>query len=148
MREPRKNRENETRQAEAAWQPPSALPDPHPREGIRHRWIRISAYGNPDPTNVSKKYREGWEPCPADEYPELMVENNSKSGNIEIGGLILCRMSEEKVAARDKYFEQMTERQEKAVSVNYKREENPIMPLIDQRKTHVTFGSRPEKEQE
>lgn len=154
MREPRKNREQESRETQLQWTEPSALPEPHPRDGIVHRWIRVSAYGAPDPTNVSKKYREGWEPCRADEYPELMIEGDASSkhsanGNIEIGGLLLCRMSSEKAAARDRHFTSLAERQEKAVSMNYKREENPIMPLIDQRRTSVTFGgARPEKDKE
>lgn len=146
MRESRKSREQESRAAKA-WQPPSALPEPQARDGIVHRWIRTSSYGASDPTNVSKKYREGWEPCRAEDYPELMVE--SSNGNIEVGGLILCRMSAEAAATRDRYYTSLAERQEQAVSQNYKRGENPIMPLIDQRRTSVTFGgTRPDKEQE
>lgn len=152
MREQRKSRDQETRAA-MEWQPPSVLPDPLPRDGIVHRWIRVSTMGAPDPTNVSKRMREGWEPCRSDDYPELMIqgEENStytKNGNIEIGGLILCRMSAEKAAARDAYFQRLAANQDRAVRQNYKREENPVMPVIDQRKTEVSFGSGSRRAQE
>lgn len=147
MRESRKTREQEVR-ASTSWAPPTALPDPEPRTGIVHRWIRASAYGQSDPTNVSKKMREGWEPCKTEDYPELHI-SETPSGNVELGGLILCRMSEETATQRDLYYENMAARQEQAVSTNYKREENPVMPLIDQRRTQVTFGKqKPTMEEE
>lgn len=144
MREPRKGREQEQRAA-SEWKPPSVLPDPDPRDGIVHRWIRVSTLGTADPTNVSKRFREGWEPCRAEDYPELMVEGDrdsryTQAGNIEMGGLVLCRMSAEQASQRDEYYANQTRIQERAVSQNYKRTEDPRMPLIDSRKTTVTFG--------
>lgn len=145
MREPRKAREVETREA-VTWQPPSVLPEPLPRDGIVHRWIRVSAVGTPDPTNMSKRMREGWEPVKADDYPELMIQSDenstyTKNGNVEVGGLVLCRMSAEKAKARDAYYENLTRIQDRAVRQQYKREEQTVMPVIDQRKSQVTFGS-------
>lgn len=152
MREPRKTRELETRAA-MEWQPPSILPEPNAREGIVHRWIRVSTVGAPDPTNLSKRMREGWEPCKATDYPELMLQGDensmyTKNGNIEIGGLLLCCMSEEKARARDAYYARITSNQDRAVRQNYRREENPVMPVIDQRKSQVTFGSGSRQVQE
>ena len=75
----------------AMWRPPEALPMPEPRPGWVHRYVRISTLGTADPSNISSKLREGYEPCKADEYPELMmhasVEGRFKGG-IEVGGLL------------------------------------------------------------
>ncbi len=77
------------------WQAPEALPMPDERPGWKHRYIRLSTLGNADPSNISSKLREGYEPCKAEEYPELMmhaaIEGRFKGG-IEIGGLLLCRI--------------------------------------------------------
>ena len=54
------------------WMPPQNLPEPNPRPGWVHRWIRTSLMGQNDPTNASAKMREGWEPVRAEDYPELM----------------------------------------------------------------------------
>ena len=45
-----------------AWRPPETLPSPDPRPGWSHRWVRISTLGNADPSNISSKLREGYEP--------------------------------------------------------------------------------------
>ena len=68
-RAPRKPRTTETRKDDArdvSWEPASVLPDPEPQDGWVFRWIRTSMVGSPDNTNVSKKFREGWEPVKAD----------------------------------------------------------------------------------
>jgi len=39
--------------------------------------------------------REGWEPVKAEDHPELMMVGNEKTGNVEIGGLMLCKMAAE-----------------------------------------------------
>ena len=60
QRAPRKPRKIETRESEArdvSWEPASVLPDPDPQDGWVFRWIRTSMVGNPDNTNVSKKFR-------------------------------------------------------------------------------------------
>jgi hypothetical protein len=53
--------------------PSSALPDPTPEPGYVYRWIATHVLGQADPTNVSKKMREGWEPVKAADHPELML---------------------------------------------------------------------------
>ena len=55
------------------WQAPEVLPNPDPRPGWKHRWVRTSTLGTADPSNVSSKLREGYEPCKAEDYPELML---------------------------------------------------------------------------
>ena len=90
--------------ARSVYVPPSALPDPTPEPGYVYRWIATHIMGQADPTNVSKKMREGWEPVKAVDHPELMLVGNAVTGNVEIGGLMLCKMSAEQAKARDAYY--------------------------------------------
>jgi hypothetical protein len=72
-----------------AWRPPETLPTPDERPGWKHRWVRVSMMGQPDGQNVSAKFREGYEACKIDEYPEMMhlaSQDSRFKGNIEIGG--------------------------------------------------------------
>ena len=65
-------RELDTRQVmqrPEAWRPPEVLPSPDPREGWSHRWVRTATMGAADPSNISSKLREGYEPCKAEDYP-------------------------------------------------------------------------------
>ena len=148
MAEERTPRSKDTRQEEVrpsdSWVPASILPTPDYREGWVHRWIRTSTLGNSDNTNVSKMFREGWEPCKLEEYQELMVQSDVGSrfaGNIEIGGLLLCRAPKEKMEARTRHFEQVAENQMNSVDNNFLRENDPRMPLLKpERNTRTTFG--------
>src|SRR5208337_2506468 len=92
MAENRIQRELETRAAEEripTWAPPQLLPSPRPVDGWEFRWVRVSLMGQPDPTNASANFREGWVPCKAEDHPEILhsVDPNSTSrfkDNIEI----------------------------------------------------------------
>jgi hypothetical protein len=142
----RKPRATETRAAserERAWEPPQVLPDPTPQDGYVFRWIRTSLMGNADNVNVSKRFREGWEPVRAEDHPELMLVSDQDSkfkGNIEVGGLLLCKSSEENVQARNKYYNEMAKRQMDSVDQNYMRENDPRMPKLNESRTRVSFG--------
>ena len=146
IRKPREveTRENETR--DMPWEPASLLPDPDPQDGWVFRWIRTSMIGNPDNTNVSKKFREGWEPVRAEDHPELHIMSDHKSewgmkGGIEVGGLLLCKSSVELVEKRREYYARHAESQMQAVDNNYMRENDPRMPVLaPNRKTRVVFG--------
>lgn len=147
----RTDRQAETRDEEARakpWTPPQILPDPDPRPGWAHRYVRTSiTAGVPDPMNVSQRLREGWEPCKSEEYPEIMSKipmlAKTKGGNIEIGGLMLCRMPTEMFEQRKAYYDNLAERQLEGVDNNFMRENDPRMPLLKpERSTRVTFGRR------
>lgn len=140
-------RELDTRvvtQRPEAWRPPETLPMPEDRPGWKHRYVRISTMGQADPSNISSKLREGYEPCKAEDYPELMmhatVEGRFK-GSIEIGGLLLCRIPEEFLKQRADYYDKQNKSQIDSVDNNFLRENDPRMPLFSERKTKVTFGS-------
>ena len=143
----RSARELDTRQMmqrPEAWRPPETLPMPEDRPGWKHRYVRTSTMGMADPTNISSKLREGYEPCKAEDYPELMmhatVEGRFKGG-IEIGGLLLCRIPEEFLKQRADYYDKQNKSQIDSVDNNFLRENDPRMPLFSERKTKVTFGS-------
>ncbi len=127
-----------------AWRPPETLPMPNDRPGWKHRYVRTSTMGVADPANISSKLREGYEPCKAEDYPELMmhatVEGRFKGG-IEIGGLLLCRIPEEFLKQRADYYDKQNKSQIDSVDNNFLRENDPRMPLFSERKTKVTFGS-------
>jgi hypothetical protein len=121
------------------YQPASVLPDPTPEPGYAFRWVATHILGQADPTNVSKKMREGWEPVKAADHPELQMLGN-KDGNVEIGGLMLCKTSVEMVRARDAYFAEQAQAQMHSVDNNYMRDNDPRMPLFNERRTKVSFG--------
>ena len=139
--------EMETRKAACrpeAWRPPETLPMPDDRPGWKHRYIRLSTMGQADPSNISSKMREGYEPCKAEDYPELMMHAATEGrfkGGIEIGGLLLCRIPAEFMEQRAKYYEQQSKSQVDSVDNNFLRENDPRMPLFSEKKTKVTFGS-------
>ncbi len=144
----RTTREADTRQVAMkrpeAWRPPETLPMPDDRPGWKHRYIRVSTMGVPDPGNISSKLREGYEPCKAEEYPELMMHATTEGrfkGGIEVGGLLLCRIPEEFLAQRMDYYSGQNKAQMDSVDNNFLRESDPRMPLFSEKKSKVTFGS-------
>lgn len=128
------------KQSRSVYVPPSTLPDPTPEPGWAYRWIATHILGQADPTNVSRKMREGWEPVKAVDHPELMLVGNAQTGNVEIGGLMLCKMPVERARGRDDYYNKQTENQMSSVDNNFMRENDPRMPLFRERKSEVSFG--------
>ena len=147
MAENRINRELESREKtvrKKSWQRPETLPSPTPEDGWAYRWIRVSTQGNTDATNVSSKLREGWEPVKAADHPEITlvtIENERFADNVVIGGLMLCKAPTELVEERNDYYQTQTRSQMNAVDNNLMRENDPRMPLFNDRKTKVTFGN-------
>ena len=143
MAENRTPRDNVSRekQARAVYVPPTALPDPTPEPGYVYRWVATHVLGQHEPTNVSRKFRDGWEPVKAADHPELMITGSEKTGNVEIGGLMLCKMPIEKARARDEYYEQQAQNQMDSVDNHFMRNNDPRMPLFSDRKSSSTRGS-------
>ena len=133
----------ESTQRTKTWTPPQTLPEPKPQPGWVFRYIRTSIMGVADPSNTSAKLREGWEPVKADDHPELMhmTDPNSRfKGNIEIGGLLLCKAPEELMRQRDEYYAQQAKAQLQSVDNNFMRLNDERMPLFTDKKTTVSFG--------
>jgi hypothetical protein len=53
---------------------------------------------------------------------------------------MLCKAPIELVAERTEYYENLTESQMRSVDQGLMRENDPRMPLFNDRKTKVTFG--------
>ena len=127
-----------------SWIPASVIPDPEPQDGWVFRWVRTSILGQTDATHTSRMFREGWEPVKADDHPELMLTSDVGSkyqGNIEVGGLLLCKAPEGKMQSRSEHFQKMADNQMQSVDNNYLRENDPRMPLLEpERSTRTTFG--------
>ena len=136
-------RDNYTRPSDS-WTPASVIPNPAPKDGWVFRWVRTSIMGQSDGTHTSRMFREGWEPVKADDHPELMLESDINPkfvGNIEVGGLLLCKAPEEKMKSRSEHFQKMANNQMESVDNNYLRENDPRMPMLKpERNTRTTFG--------
>lgn len=147
MAENRINREQTTREKtvrKKAWARPEVLPSPTPEPGYEFHWVRVSTQGQVDATNVSSKLREGWEPVKAADHPEITmvtVENDRFKDNVVIGGLMLCKAPVEMVDERNDYYSQQATSQMQSVDNNLMRENDPRMPLFNERKTKVSFGN-------
>jgi len=124
----------------AVYVPPSNLPDPTPEPGYVYRWIATHVMGEAQNINVSNKMREGWEPVKAVDHPELMLQGNEKTGNVEIGGLMLCKMPREMAQARDEYFNKQARAQMESVDNTFMRNNDPRMPLFNDRKSTTSRG--------
>ena len=143
----RKPREQDSRAVAArqmAWRPPETLPSPDPRDGVTHRWVRTSMMGSADAANISSKLREGYEPCKAEEYPELMMHATTEGrfkGNIEVGGLVLCKIPTEFLKQREAYYANQNKSQMESVDNNFMRDNDPRMSKFSEKSTKVSFGS-------
>lgn len=146
MAETRLAREVQTReQAERPkqWQRPETLPQPDKQPGYVYRWIRVAMMGQSDAKNVSSKFREGWEPVRIEEQPQfkLLVDPNSRfKDNVEIAGLLLCKMPVEFLEQRTAYYAKATKDNMDAVDSNFMRESDARMPLFREKKSSSSFG--------
>lgn len=144
-RTPRTEETREKTARKRTWERPSALPTPEPREGVKFRWVRTSTLGETDNRNVSMRFREGYTPVKASEFPELRVISDRGSqfpDNIEIGGLLLCSIPAEIVEDRSAQMAEKSRQQMESVDRNYLRENDPRMPLLrPERESRTTnFG--------
>ncbi len=127
----------------AVWTPPSSLDAPPAPAGYHHRWIRSEVMGFDDTKNMAGRLRSGYELVRADAYPgseyPVMTEGKYK-GVIGVGGLLLARIPEEIVKARDEYFNKITQDKDDAVDNDLLKDQHPSMPINTERQTRVTFG--------
>ena len=146
MAESKLTRELETRDTQMRpkqWAPAELLPEPDKQPGFSYRWIRVATLNNADPRNLSAKMREGWEPVSITEQPKfkLLIDPASRfKDNIEIGGLLLCKTPSEFIEQRSAHFNDQTQAQTLAIDNSFMRENDPRMPLFNERKSTTSFG--------
>ena len=143
-RTPRTSETREKTERRKGWTRPSVLPTPDPREGLTFRWVRTSTLGNSDNTNVSSRFRQGYTPVKAKDFPELQVVSDFDSrfkDNIEVGGLLLCSIPTEIVEERIEGQLEMARNAQEAVDRNFMRENDSRMPVLaPERSTRTSFG--------
>ena len=128
--------------ARIVYTPSSTLPDPTPEPGYTYRWIGTHVLGVSNPTNVSSKLRDGWVPVKAVDHEELMLVGNEKTGNVEIGGLMLCKMPTERAQAIADYYNNAAQANMESVDNNFMRQQDPRMAtLFSERKSTSTRGN-------
>lgn len=145
----RKSRDADSRvqmQRPMVWRAPETLPKPDDRPGWTHRYVRTATMGVADPSNISSKLREGYEPCKAEDYPELMMHASTEGrfkGSIEVGGLLLCRIPSEILASRMEQHVRLNAMQMESVDSNFLRDRDARsnMAMIVDKKSEVSFGS-------
>ena len=146
MAENRLARELETRseiERPKSWQPASVLPEPDKQPGYSYRWVRVSAGGEADSKNITSKFREGWEPVRIEEQPkfQMLIDPNSRfKDNIEIAGLLLCKIPTEFMEQRKAYYAKKSRDNVEAVDNTFMRENDSRMPLFKERRSTTSFG--------
>ena len=120
--------------------PASTLPEPKPDPSFAYRWVATHVMGVLEPVNTSVRLRDGWEPVKAADHPELFIPGNAQ-GNVEVGGLMLCRMPRERAKARQRYYDAQNQAQMSSVDNNFMRNNDARMPLFSDKKTDVERGS-------
>jgi hypothetical protein len=94
--------------------------------------------------NISGKLREGYEPCKAEDYPEMMMHASTEGrfkGNIEVGGLVLCSIPTEFLKQRDAHFSRINKATMESVDNNFMKDNDPRMSKFSEKSTKVSFGS-------
>jgi len=139
----RSNRDNKSRDksARTVYVPPSNLPDPTPDPDYTFRWVATHVLGQPLANNVSLQMRDGYEPVKAVDHPELALFGNNANGNVEIGGLMLCKAPKERIEARDEYYKKQSQNQMDSVDNHFMRNNDPRMPLFADRKSSTSRGT-------
>ena len=138
----RSNRDSKSRDksARSVYVPPSNLPDPTPDPDYTFRWVATHVLGQPLANNVSLQMRDGYEPVKAVDHPELALFGNNANGNVEIGGLMLCKAPKERIQARTEYYANQAQNQMDSVDNHFMRNNDPRMPLFADRKSTSSRG--------
>jgi len=121
--------------------PPSYLDAPKPNDdGMKYRWLRVSMGGEDDARNIAKKKREGYEFVRKEEHPDFDVPVH-ESGKYA-GDLVLAKIPVEMAEAKNDYYQNKTRTQTEAVDADILKEQNPSMPITQQRRSSVSFGKK------
>ena len=124
------------------WRPSNLLEAPEPRPGFAQRWIATMVLGQETPTNVAKRWREGWVPrdikTVKDPQHFPTIEHGRFTGHIGIEGMVLCEMPQEMVNQRNDYYAKMTNNLMTSVEQDMNRAESPGSPIARTFKSRVS----------
>lgn len=137
----RSSEDRESTQRVESWTDARKLPTPTPVKGMDFQYVRQSTRGSDDNINYSQALRNGWEPVPRSDVPELMLtsDQGSDTENCVFGGMILCRRPSHIGIARQKRADEEQQAQLRAIDQNYMRDNSSAVPkFADHRRT--TFG--------
>jgi hypothetical protein len=115
---------------------------PKAESGWKFRYIRTASLDKADLKNVSRRFREGWEPVKAADYPELAIESDLESrwpDGIEVGGLLLCKLPVETVDSRKAYYKDFNEKQLQSVDHGFMNDRDPRMPKYNDSTSRTSF---------
>ena len=127
------------------WAPPSKLETPIPPEGFKFRWVRTQTLGLDDSTNVVSRIRQHYEPVQASEYPSFQFEksrNPNQKGAIQVGDLILMKVTTYIAEQRQKHYEGMAEKLQASVDSQLESESTKF----SKRHTRIERDNRTEFE--
>ena len=143
-RTPRTLETRQNSERKRVWQPSSMLPDPIPQDGWVFKWCRTEYRNVSDDRTFQKRLREGWEAVQAEDHPEMMSQSGltQKSGLVEVGGLILCKMPEEMVMQRRAYYANMNRDAAEAAEDNYMRDPDERSERLFKKRRDVVFGQK------
>lgn len=110
---------SEPKKGNASWKPSGTRLDVrNKKEGYRYRWVR----SRDDQPNVDKKLEEGWSPvnkttgAPVEHDVALGVQDGKPMGDVTTyRESILMAMPEETAKARDRYFQDQTDKSERVI---------------------------------
>ena len=128
------------------WKAPMTLDAPPPLPGMEQRWIAVSLRGQDQPANVSRKFREGWVPRPADTIPAEFgnaptIKHGQFEGFIGVEGMVLCHMPKDRVDQRNRHYRQKAARQIEGVERELHGSEVRGMPIHQSMKSTFTRRS-------
>lgn len=131
-------RENTSRTSE--WDD-SVLPNVNPQDGWAYKWVRTDNMGQADKMTYTKRLRQGWEPVDIADHPELAAYIDGKThGKVEVGGLILCRLPEERAKQRSAHYLGKSREAENSAEEHFMRDQNELVKKFNESSRKVVFG--------
>ena len=123
------------------WVRPTSLDAPPARPGFMQRWVRVAVYNDEDPTNTSRKFREGWKPRPADTVPQSYsaptISHGKWAGAVGVEGSILCEMPKKMWQKRRDAVEKRTRDITDAIEQELQAQSRPGMEITQTRSSRV-----------
>jgi hypothetical protein len=123
------------------WVRPTSLDAPPARPGFTQRWIRVGMQGKDDPTNTSRKFREGWKPRPASSVPASYhsptIGHGKWAGCIGVEGMLLCEMPNGLRDKRNAHYREKTDSTTRAIAGELQKHSRSDAVITQERKSET-----------